>query len=50
LTLIPLRLYTKDSKIKLEFGVGKKKKKIDKREIIKKREVEREIQRTLKEF
>jgi SsrA-binding protein len=50
LTLVPLRLYTKDSKIKLEFGIGKRKRKVDKREIIKKREIEREIQRTLKEF
>jgi SsrA-binding protein len=50
LTLVPLRLYTKNSKIKLEFGIGKKKKKVDKRETIKKREIEREIQRTLKEF
>lgn len=49
LTLIPLRLYTKDSKIKLEFGVAKRKKKIDKREILKKRAIEREIQRELKE-
>ncbi len=49
LTLIPLRLYTKNGKIKLEFGLAKGKKKFDKREIIKKREVEREISRILKE-
>lgn len=48
LTLIPLKVYTIGGKIKLEFGVGKGKKKIDKRESIKKREVEREIERTLK--
>ena len=47
LTLIPLRLYTKRGKIKLEFGIGKGKRKIDKREKIKKREVEREIQRKM---
>lgn len=52
LTFIPLRLYTKgryegSGKIKLEFGVGKGKKKFDKRESIKKREVDREIARTL---
>jgi len=52
LTFIPLRLYTKEryedsGKIKLEFGVGRGKKKFDKRETLKKREVEREIGRTL---
>jgi len=50
LTFIPLRLYTKEryegsGKIKLEFGVGRGKKKFDKRESIKKRDVEREIAR-----
>jgi len=48
LTLIPLRLYTKNGKIKLEFGIAKGKKKFDKREKIRKREIEREIQRALK--
>jgi SsrA-binding protein len=49
LTLVPLKLYTKRGKIKLEFAVAKGLKKVDKREIIKKREVEREIRRTLKQ-
>jgi len=48
LTLIPLRLYTKNGKIKLEFGIAKGKKKADKRELIKKRETERQIKRELK--
>jgi len=48
LTLIPLKIYTKNAKIKLAFGIGKGKRKTDKREIIKKRETEREIRRTLK--
>ncbi len=48
LTLIPLKIYTNDSKIKLEFALVKGKKKFDKRELIKKREVESEIQRALK--
>lgn len=48
LTLIPLRIYTKKGRIKLEFGIGKGKKKFDKRELIKKRETEREIERILK--
>lgn len=49
LTLVPLKLYTKKSRIKLKFGVGKRKRKIDKREIIKKREVEKSIREKLRE-
>jgi len=48
LTLVPLKLYTKDGKIKLEFGIAKGKKMVDKRELIKKREIERELKRELK--
>jgi len=48
LTSVPLKLYTKDGKIKLEFGVVKGKRKVDKRELIKKREIERELKRELK--
>lgn len=43
LTLVPLRVYTKGSKIKLEFGIGRGKKKYEKRETIKKREIDRKI-------
>jgi len=43
LTIVPLRVYLKRSLIKLEIGLAKSRKKFDKREIIKKREVEREI-------
>jgi SsrA-binding protein len=46
LTLVPIKIYTKHSFIKLEFGVGKGRKKYDKREVIKKRELDREV-RTL---
>jgi len=48
LTLIPLIVYTKNAKIKIEFGLGKGKKKFDKREVIKKREQNKEIERELK--
>lgn len=48
LTLIPLKVYTKKGKIKLEFGIGKGKKKADKRELIKKREAQRQIEQELK--
>ena len=43
LTLVPLKIYTKHSKIKLEFGLGRGKKKHDKRETIKKRELDRKV-------
>lgn len=48
LTLVPLSVYTKRGKIKLGFGIGKGKKQIDKRELIKKREAKRKIERALK--
>ena len=49
LTLLPLKVYTKSKKnlIKIEIGLAKSKKKADKREIIKKREIQREIRRNL---
>ncbi|MDD3285616.1 MAG: SsrA-binding protein SmpB [Patescibacteria group bacterium] len=46
LTLVPVKMYTKRSFVKLEFALGKGKKKYDKRESIKKRELDRQI-RTL---
>lgn len=50
LTLIPLKLYTtRSGRIKLEFAIARGKKKFDKREQIKKREIERKIQQALRE-
>ncbi len=46
LTLIALRIYTNHSFLKLEFALAKGKKKYDKRESIKKRDIERDL-RTL---
>lgn len=43
LTIVPLKVYTKHHRIKLEIGTGKGRKKVDKREVIKKRDIEREI-------
>ena len=43
LTLIPLQIYTNHSFLKLEFAVARGKKKYDKRETIKKREVARSL-------
>ncbi len=48
LTLVPISVYTKGSKIKIEFGLGRGKKRFEKKEAIKKREVQREIRRSLK--
>ena len=47
LTLVPLRIYDKKGFIKIEVGIGRGKKKYDKREAIKKREVERKIRKGL---
>jgi SsrA-binding protein len=49
LTIVPLRLYLKGRLIKLELGVGRGKKLTDKREDIKKKDQEREIQRAMKD-
>lgn len=45
LTLVPLKVYTKRGIIKLEFGIVKILSKIDKRESIKKKEVEERIRK-----
>ena len=47
LTLIPLKFYDKKGKIKLLVGIAKGKKKYDKREAIKKKDVSRAKQRGL---
>ncbi len=48
LTIVPISVYSKGRKLKLSFGIGRGKKKADKRESIKKRDTERELGRTLK--
>jgi len=50
LTLLPIKLYTKGRKIKMEFALARGRKKADKKELIKKREIEKEIQRELKKY
>jgi SsrA-binding protein len=49
LTLVPLKVYTKGKtgKIKVEIGLAKSRKKADKRELIKKREAEREMKKII---
>ena len=49
LTLVPLRVYTKGSKLKLEFGLAKGKKEFDKRAVIVEREDKRKIDRAMKD-
>lgn len=49
LTIVPISVYNKGRKIKVEIALVKGKKKHDKRETIKKRDTERDIRRTLKE-
>ncbi len=48
LTLVPLRLYFKNGRVKVELGLAQGKAKFDKRHDIRKREVDREIQREWK--
>ncbi len=48
LTLVPLKMYTKHSLVKLEFAVARGKRKVDKREDIKKRELDRKKRELLK--
>ena len=47
LTLIPLSLYFKDGRVKVELGVGRGKKKADKRAALAERDSQMEIQRAL---
>ena len=49
LTLIPLSVYLKDGRMKLELGVCRGKKLFDKRDSILERDVKREIARTVRE-
>lgn len=48
MTIIPLRMYFKKGLAKVELGVGKGKKKFDKREDLKKRSAEREMDQARK--
>lgn len=46
LTIVPLKVYIKGRLVKIEIGVGRGKKTYDKRETIKKRDLQREMNRT----
>jgi SsrA-binding protein len=49
LTLVPLQLYFKRGKVKVQIGVGKGKKLYDKRDDIAKKDAQRDIDRRLKD-
>jgi len=48
LTIVPLRVYTKNCFVKIEIAVARGKKRFDKRETLKKRDAERETRRAMK--
>jgi SsrA-binding protein len=48
-TLIPLRLYFKDGRVKVEVGLGRGKNIVDKRQSMASRDAKREIDRAIKE-
>lgn len=50
LTIVPIKWYSSKGKIKLEIALVRGKKKADKREAMKERDVKRDIDRTLKTY
>lgn len=48
LTIVPISFYTKSGLVKVELGIGRGKRKIDKRKSIKERDVNREMRRKLR--
>ncbi len=48
LTLIPLRLYLKDGRAKVEVGLARGRREYDKRQAIARREAEREMERAIR--
>ncbi len=49
LTLVPLRLYFKHGRAKVELGLARGRKTLDKRQVIREREERREMQRAVRE-
>lgn len=48
ISLVPIKVYFKKGRVKIELGLGKGKRLYDKREAIKKREIKKEIEQKLK--
>lgn len=49
-TIIPTKIYLKNGLVKLEIAIAKGKAQYDKRETVKKRDAQREIQKSLKQY
>lgn len=49
-TLVPIKLYFKDNRVKILIGLAKGKKVFDKRESIKKKDIERQMAKDLKNY
>ncbi|MFA5519739.1 MAG: SsrA-binding protein SmpB [Spirochaetota bacterium] len=49
-TLVPLRLYIKNGKVKIELGLGKGKAVYDKKKAIQDRDMKRDMQRDIKKY
>ncbi len=47
-TLVPLQMYFKNGKVKVELAVARGRRRHDKREAIRRRETDRELRRTLR--
>ena len=47
LTAVPLRVYTSKNRVKLLIGVAKSKRQFEKRELLRKKAIDREVERTL---
>ncbi len=50
LTLVPLRMYIKRGKVKVELGLGRGKNVHDKRKTIQERDMKRDLQREMKKY
>jgi len=48
LTIVPVSMYTRNNLIKIELALGKPKKKFEKKEAIKRKDIERDIEEALK--
>lgn len=48
LTVVPLGVYTRHTKLKIELGLGRGRKQYEKREVIKKRDLDREVRQAMK--
>ena len=50
LTLVPIKLYFKNNRVKVQLGVCRGKKNYDKRETIKERDLKREVAKNIKNY